>query len=62
RITLNNATSITPVAPARTPNRTVTTRGSKFDENLYLNWLNIQWYSTAILQTAPLWIFRPAKM
>jgi hypothetical protein len=24
----------------------VTTRGSKFDENLYLHWLNIRWYST----------------
>ena len=34
-ITLNNATSITPDSPARSPSRSVSIHGSKFDANRY---------------------------
>ena len=46
RITLNNATSITPASPARTAARTVSIRGSLFDANITLRWVSFQCKST----------------
>ena len=47
RITLNNATSITPLSPARVAGRSVSSRGSNFDANIGLRWVSFQCKSTA---------------
>ena len=49
RITLNNATSITPLSPARISDRSVSSRGSNFDANIGLRWVSFQCKSTDLV-------------